>query len=86
MEKMQGTGYELAGFLPRERKREPPEIVKITITVPREDVEAIDEAVKLSGLVGDTPTAYGRATFMMAAKRARAYIRMIKQKEERDEH
>jgi hypothetical protein len=85
MEEMENTGYELANLLPREKKKEPPETVKITMTVPKEDVEAIDKAVKLCGLAGDTPTAYGRAAFSIAAERARELLG-IREGEDDDEH
>lgn len=75
--------YELKNHLPEVKRKEGPETVKITITVPKQELDDIDEATKLSGHTGDmpTPTAYGKAAFSMAAKRARGLINRIKQSE-----
>jgi hypothetical protein len=73
--------YELKDYLPEVKKKEEPEVIKITITVPREEYEDIDNAVKLSGRAGDTPTAYGKAAFSLAASRARGFLNQTKQNE-----
>lgn len=73
--------YELKDYLPEVKKKEEPEMVKITMTVPRQDYEDIDSALKLSGHAGGTKTAYGRAAFAIAAKRARELINQTKQNE-----
>lgn len=66
--------YELKNHLPKVKKKEGPEVMKITITVPRKDIEDIDKAVRLCGREGDTPTAYGKASVAVAAKKARELL------------
>jgi len=70
--------YELEDHLPKVKRKEGPEMVKITITVPRKDIEDIDKAVRLCGREGDTPTAYGKASVAVAAERARELLSKTK--------
>ena len=78
--------YELADNLPEVKKKEEPEVMKITITVPKRDYEDIDKAVKLSGHAGGTPTAYGKAAFSIAADKARELLKQNQQGEEENDN
>lgn len=76
--------YELKDYLPEVKKKKKLEVIKITITVPKGEYKDIDNAIKLSsGGVGNTPTAYGRAAFSVAAKRARELLKQAKEDEDK---
>lgn len=72
---MEEQKYELGDFLPKSKKDDDT-MVKITITVAKKQLEDIDRAVKHShpGHKGETPTAYAKAAFSVAAMRARKYL------------